>query len=62
MSFCGSGDRSEKKPYKNHMVRSSLLVFTVATTIKESAFVEKLQDKYEFRYSQTATIIIQVFI
>lgn len=44
------------------MVLSDLLAFTVATTIKESAFVEKLQDKSEFSYSQTDTIIIQVFL
>lgn len=43
------------------MVLSDLFAFTVATNIKESAFVEKFQDKSVFSYSQAATIITQVF-
>lgn len=48
----------EKKSYGTY----NLFAFTAATIIKESTFVEKLQDKSEFSYSQTATIIIQVFL
>lgn len=44
------------------MILSDLFAVTVATTIKESAFVEKLQDKSEFSYSQRATVIIQAFL
>lgn len=40
------------------MVLSDLFDITVATTIQESAFVGKLQDKSEFSYNQTATIVI----
>lgn len=43
------------------MVLSDLFAFSVATNIKESAFVEKFQDKSVFSYSQAATIITQVF-
>lgn len=39
-----------------------LFAITAATISKESTFVEKLQDKSEFSYTQTATIIIQVFL
>lgn len=41
------------------MVHSRLFDFTVATSIKKSAFAEKLKDKSEFSYSQTATITIK---
>lgn len=41
------------------MVHNRLFAFTAATSIKESAFVEKLKHKPEFSYSQTATIIIK---
>lgn len=47
---------------KNHMVHYILIAFTVATPIRGSALVEKLQNKSEFSYGQTVTVLLHGFL
>lgn len=44
------------------MVHYILIAFTVATPIRGSALVEKLQNKSEFSYGQTVTVLLHGFL